>query len=178
MKPSIFTLIALILISLSAHSQTPSAKIISDYGVINSIPDAEEFPDQKLEYKIVIDIMAGAKSDELNPGLNNIARLLNLHAEGGVSKENIHVVAVIHNKATPTILSNEDYKEHFGIDNPNEALIDTLTNNGVKFVICGQSLLARGYANYKINKNVKLSVSALTALTTYQLKGYAALKFD
>ena len=93
MKPSILTLIALILISFSAHSQTPSAKIISDYGVINSIPDAEEFPDQKLEYKIVIDIMAGAKSDKLNPGLNNIARLLNLHAEGGVSKENIHIIA-------------------------------------------------------------------------------------
>ena len=177
MNQSFSVAIILLSISFCAHSQSQSAKIISDFGVINSIPNAQELPDKDLDYKIVIDVIAGGKSSELNPGLNNIARVLNLHAEGGVSKENIQIVAVIHSKATPSILANEDYKEHFGINNPNEKLIKQLNEAGVKIVVCGQSILASGYANNKINENVSLSISALTALTTYQLKGYVALKF-
>ena len=43
--------------------------------------------------------------------------------------------------------------------------------------VCGQSLVARKIDRMKLVPQVKVASSMLTTLTTYQLRGYAALKF-
>ena len=80
-------------------AQTRSNLIILDYGTISDIAEIVD-PDPGLNYRMVIDLKASSTDpSKINPGLNNIARLLNLHAAGGVQAENLNVVAAIHGSA-------------------------------------------------------------------------------
>src|SRR6185369_1711084 len=75
--------------------------IIKGFGGIFEIPYAVEKPDPTLNYNIVIEVERGSeKPDTLNWALNNVARLLNLHAVGGVPREKMNVVLAIHGGAT------------------------------------------------------------------------------
>jgi intracellular sulfur oxidation DsrE/DsrF family protein len=177
LKP-FFTILTLALLSFQTSAQTAQNPIIKNFGGIYEIPSATVFADKSIEYKIVVDaMMAASANDEINPALNNLARLLNLHGLNGTTKEKMNVVAVVHNLATQSVLSNEAYKAKFGVDNPNSQLLDELAESGVKVFVCGQSLKGRGYLDMKLHPTVTVSISALTILTTYQMYGYAALKF-
>ena len=65
----------------------------------------------------------------------------------------------------------------FGIDNPNIDLIKELKDSGVKLTVCGQSLIARDVKPDEVVEEVEIATSMLTVVTTYQLLGYAVLKF-
>jgi intracellular sulfur oxidation DsrE/DsrF family protein len=152
--------------------------VVKDFGGIYNISSATRFPDSTLTYPVVIDIKGGSASpDQLNPALNNIARMMNLHGLGGVSANNLKVVGVIHSLATPTVISDADYQKKYGTDNPNTELIRALSDAGVQLFVCGQSLKARGFMESKIHEDITVSIAALTILTEYQLKGYAQLQF-
>ena len=171
-------LITAIFFAEFTFSQSRVNPIIKSDGGIWEMPNAVEKPDPNLQYKIVIDLYTGAENpSRISPALNNVARMINLHAVGGVPAKNITVVGVSHASNTKSILTNEAYKKRYGVDNPNIELIQELTEKGVKLFVCGQSLKARGYNQNEVNPNIGLSVSALTVMTTYQLTGYAALKF-
>lgn len=180
MKYIVMVIAGVVLSGVVAQAQDfpPQHPIVPKFGGIYDIPDVRKTPDTTLTYQIVIDVTQGAEShDQLNPSLNNIARMLNLHGLGGVSKDQLKVVAVIHSLATPTVLSKEAYNEKFGCDNPNDELIQALNKSGVSLYVCGQSLLARGFYPQPLHPDITVSVSALTIQTEYQLKGYALLKF-
>ena len=161
-----------------AQEFPPQFPIVPKFGGIYQIPEVEKKPDTTLTYRIVIDVTLGAdEPDQINPALNNIARMLNLHGLGGVTKEQLEVVAVIHSRATPTVLANEAYREKFGCDNPNDELIKALSEAGVSLFVCGLSLLARDFYPQPLHPDITVSISALTIQTEYQLIGYALLKF-
>lgn len=171
----IFTLLA---VSVSAFSQSRINPVIKSYGGIFDIPYAEEKPDPTLDYKIIIEIAtASDKPDSTNWALYNVARLINLHVMGGVPKEKLHVVLAIHGGAAFSVMNNEAYKAKYGVDNPTLKLFKELDQAGVKMFVCGQSILARNIDRFKMVPEVKVASSMLTTMTTYQLKGYAALKF-
>ena len=152
--------------------------IIKDYGGIFDIPYAEDRVDPSLTYNIVVEIAKGSeKPEEVNWALNNVARLLNLHAMSGVKKENLHVVMVIHAGAAYTVLDNKEHKKKYGMENPNIELYKQLGEAGVNILVCGQSLIARDIDKDKMVPQVRITSSMLTAMTTYQLKGYAQLVF-
>ncbi|MEK7198684.1 MAG: DsrE family protein [Bacteroidota bacterium] len=48
---------------------------------------------------------------------------------------------------------------------------------GVKIFVCGQSLNKKNIPIEEVTPEVKPALSAITTLTTYQLKGYAFLKY-
>jgi intracellular sulfur oxidation DsrE/DsrF family protein len=101
-----------------------------------------------------------------------------LHAVGGVPKENLHVVLAIHGGATYATLNDKAYHTKYGVDNPNTKLIQALNESGVvDLFVCGQSLIGRGVDSDTLSPFVKVATSMLTTATTYQLKGYAMLKF-
>ena len=165
-------------VAVQSHAQQAQSPMVPGFGGVYEIPDADLLPDPSLEYRMVIDATSGPSDpSEVNPSLYRLARTLNLHAVGGVPQENIKVVAVIHSKATPSVLSNEAYQKHFKTDNPNDGLIRALSDAGVDIYICGQSLLARGYAEDPLHSDIKVSISAMTILTEYQMKGYALMSF-
>jgi len=170
--------VVFILAVSTLYSQSYVYPVIKNYGGIYDIPDASEIPDSMLEYKIVIDLAGGSdRPGDINFGLNNIARMINLHAIGGVPKEKITVIVAVHNEAAYTILDNAQYHEKYKTSNPNLALYKELKNAGVQFFVCGQSLVARKIDRNRISEDVGIATSMLTVLTTYQLKGYAWFKF-
>ena len=168
----------LISISSFAFSQTRIHPLIKNYGGIFDIPYAEEKPDPSLDYNIVIEVEHAIDGpDSVNWALNNVARLLNIHVMAGVKPENLHVVLAIHGGAAYSVLNNEAYQSKYKVNNPNLNLFEELQNAGVKIFVCGQSLIARKIDRMKMVPQVKVASSMLTTLTTYQLKGYAVLKF-
>ncbi|TDB57352.1 DsrE family protein [Arundinibacter roseus] len=160
----------------SLVAQTKSNPVIKAGGSVFAVPEAVPVADPKIAYKIVGDLMVGPeKPEELNPGLDRVARLFNAYSDAGISADKIKMVVVVHFKGTPLILDDEAYKKQFGVSNPNTALINELAEKGVDFYICGQSLRMRGFTDTPKNKHIKVTEAALIATTTYQLKGYALL---
>ena len=165
-------------VSVSSFSQSRINPVIKSYGGIFEIPYAAEKPDPSLDYNIVIEIeRASDTPDSTNWALYTVARLINLHVMGGVPKEKLHVVLAIHGAAAFSVMNNDTYKAKYGVDNPTLKLFRELQQAGVKMFVCGQSLIARKIDRYKMVPEVKVASSMLTVMTTYQLKGYAALKF-
>ena len=135
-------------------------------------------PDSKMKYKILVDITDGSsKPDTTNAYLEAVATLYNLHAVGGVSPENIDMVVVFHKMATYTALNDDEYQKKFKVNNPNTPLLKALADMGVKFFVCGQTMVRAKIPESGLNSIVKEATSALTTLTTYQLKGYAMINF-
>lgn len=167
--------------ALFAVSQTPSSlvnPVIKSQGGIFEVPFAVERPDPTLTYNIVIEVERESyKPDTINWALNNVARLLNLHSVGGIPAKNMQVVLAIHGGATYTAMSNEAYRAKYKVDNPNLKLYEELQAAGVKMFICSQSLINRRVDRSRLVPEVVPSTSMLTVLTTYQLKGFAVLKF-
>ncbi|HEY5826610.1 MAG TPA: DsrE family protein [Cyclobacteriaceae bacterium] len=178
-KTSLLSLLVVAFIGVNAQQLPPKVNpVIKDFGGIFEIPYADEKPDPSLTYNVIIEVQQESdKGDTLNWALNNVARMLNIHAMAGVSTSKMNVVLAIHGGATYAIMNNEAYKTKYKVDNPNLKLIDQLSKAGVKMFVCGQSIVNRKVDRMKLAPPIKVASSALTTLTNYQLKGYALLKF-
>lgn len=174
-----YTLTTLLIIILSAgFAQEKVNPVIKNFGGIYDIPEATVKPDPNQEYKIVIDVYGGTDDKtEIDRSLNNVARMLNLHAVGGVDPGKMKVVLALHAKSTYSILNDELYKAKFGTSNPNIALVKELKEAGVEVTVCGQSLRGRGVENDQVLSEVEIATSMLTTVTSYQMKGYQLLRF-
>ncbi|HJS54476.1 MAG TPA: DsrE family protein [Chitinophagaceae bacterium] len=163
---------------LGQMAQTKINPVIKSYGSVYHIPNAAHKPDPKINYKIIVELTENAaKPDSLNEYLEAIATLINLHAAEGVPKENIHVVVVLRKMATYAVFGNEMFKEKFKADNPNLELLKELHDAGTEFYVCGQTMVKRNISETKLVPQAKVASSVLTAITTYQLKGYTMIKF-
>ena len=142
------------------------------------MPYAVEKPDPKIDYKILVDISSdNQKPETVHEFFEKVAGIVNLHALGGVPANKLHVVVVIHGPAAQFIVNNAVYQKKFGIDNPNLPLFTALKEAGVKLFVCGQTLIKKNIDPATIAPELKVALSAVTTLTTYQLKGYAILKY-
>ena len=176
MRSFLFAFFALASVSLSA--QQAVNPLIKSFGTVSTVPNASVTPDPNLDYKIIVDVMTGGEDkSEVFFSLNNVARLLNLHIMAGVPKERLHVVVAIHNAAVWSVITDAVYKERFGFDNPHTPLFKEMLENGVKVVVCGQSLIKQKITHDQLIDGIEVATSALTTLTEYQLRGYALLKF-
>ena len=82
-------------------------------------------------------------------------------------------------EATNSVINNEAYRDKYdGKDNPYIPLYEQLAANGVEVIVCGQSLNLYGHDKSKVIPQVKVATSALTAVSTFQLRGYAYFKWD
>ncbi|MEO0734576.1 MAG: DsrE family protein [Bacteroidota bacterium] len=152
--------------------------MVPSFGGIYALPEATVKPDPKLRYRIIVDVVTGApEPTELAAGLNNVARMLNLHTVGGVPADSMEVVLAIHGGATFAVLRNELFRKEFGVDNPNIPLIQELRAAGVKLVVCGQSLIGRSLATTAPVPEVEVATSMLTTVSMYQLRGFAVFRF-
>ena len=177
-KPLTILSVLLAINTAGTHAQTAVNPVVKGFGTIYDIPYATK-PDADLVYRIVIDLRAPVDDPEkINEGLNNIARILNLHVAGGISEKNLVVVAAIHGEATSVVLDNEGYRQKHGIDNPNLTLVSSLKQAGVKLYACGQSLVVRGYGFDHINPEMDVALSMLTVVTQHVAEGYTPLIFQ
>lgn len=166
------------LLSLPLRAQERSNPLIPDYGGVWSLPQTVK-PDPNIEYRLVIDMkVRPANPEQINEGLNRIARLMNLLSLGGVKKDQIKIAAAIHGGATTAILDNEKYQEIHQLDNPNLEIIRQLKAAGVDLYVCGQSLKARGYPAENVHPEIKIGLSMLTVVSEHMMKGYSQMVFE
>ncbi len=152
--------------------------VIFDYGYTWDISDPGLIIDSNQVFNIVFDVYSiPDDASQVNPAINTLARFLNMHVRAGVKKENISLVAVFHNTAGINIMDNEYYQSKKGVDNPNIELIQKLEAEGVKFYLCGQTMNARKLDREHILTEVKVALSAMTAITKYVSEGYTLIKF-
>ena len=148
---------------------------VADYGAVVSLPDAAMQPSKDTEYKVVFNVTSGGDSDKVNGGLDRVARAVNIFTSAGVPASHLHFVAVVHGPATPSVLDNEHYRQKFNVDNPNVKLISELTKAGVKVVVCGQALAHNKFPHDWVNREVELTLAAISDVIILQQQGYVLL---
>ncbi len=65
--------------------------------------------------------------------------------------------------------------QDFNIDNPNVRLISELSKAGVKVVVCGQALAHNKFPHDWVNREVELTLAAISDVIILQQQGYALL---
>jgi intracellular sulfur oxidation DsrE/DsrF family protein len=146
--------------------------LVSGHGGVVPLPRAAEQP--RKGAKAVFDITADAKPGEVNRGLQQIARLLNLYGAAGLKAGDVQIAAVCHGPADKAVLTDAAYLARFGVAaNPNLPLIRDLRKAGVKFFVCGQSLHDLGFKAEEVAEEVPIADAAMLVLVNKQADGYA-----
>ncbi|WP_027076210.1 DsrE family protein [Maribacter antarcticus] len=155
-----------------------SGPIITAYGEVWNITQPDFKTDITKTYKAVFDIMSSPEDPaQLNANIETAARFLNMHAQSGVPLEQLKVALVIHNKASKDLTHSKAYALKYGVNNPNEKLLEDLIQAGAKVIFCGQSSASRGFPKEDLVDGVQISLSAITALIQLQDDNYRLIKF-
>ena len=167
---------ACLLASAASFAAEPQFPLVPGYGGIHPLAAAAERPDKKLRYRVVFSISKPSPdASKPNPGLEKVARMINLLAHDGVKIRRGDIVAVIHGQATPLILSDARYDKKNHTVNPNLALITQLKAAGAEVHVCHEAMYAMNIEPAAIDPDVQIDVSALTTLAMLQLRGYALI---
>ncbi len=177
-----FLLLLVIVSAIPTHIQSQEnrieGEIIKDFGQTFPVSNPEVTTDTGATLKVIFDVAKSSEDKSLpNKNIVTAARFLNMHANQGMSLDQLKVAITIHGSAWQDVLNNATYKEKFGVDNPNLKLINQLNAAGVDVIICGQTAAYRNMPRENVNKNVKFALSAMTALLQYQNKGYHLINF-
>lgn len=140
-------------------------------------PGAHEYPDPKLTYKFVFDLAGGPDSpDKVNPGLHGVAEFINTLAKYNVPASHRQLVVVFHQKSTPAILMNDEYKKRYNVDNPDIALVQAMKKAGVDFRVCGQAVLGMKIDPKTIQPEIQLDLWAGMTIPNMMMRGYQHLE--
>jgi intracellular sulfur oxidation DsrE/DsrF family protein len=145
------------------------------YSGVIPVKDPTEIPDPNIDYKILFELTANNPDStikDINAGLDEIARVINLHVASGIPAKRIIPVIVVHATALNAIKNNEAFKKKYKTDNPNIRLINDLEKIGAKFIACGQAMEFFEVKREELLPEIKISLTAQTVITQYQLKGY------
>jgi intracellular sulfur oxidation DsrE/DsrF family protein len=189
MKKAFLIILAVILTSnlFSQDSLPPHLKGKVSYPAIALHPymgvfDIKETAlkyDPKLEYKVVIDVYDKIKdSTGIYVPFRESARTYNLNIANGVPQGKLKMAVVIHGFGLDAILNDSQYKEKYGVNNPNVEIIRALKDLGVHFYVCGQNLGMFNIPPEHINADIEVSISAKTAFITLDQMGYSYLNVN
>lgn len=171
-------IIGVVLCCVSCAKEINKERIIEGYGTTYDVvnPNFETITAQ--DYKVVFDIgRQFEKPDKVNPLFNTAARYLNMHAKAGVPKDNMKVALVVHGSAALDLLNNAEYQKKYKTKNPNLPLLSELNKAGVEIILCGQTAAHRNIKKETIHPDVKIALSAMTALVTLQNLEYRLINF-
>ena len=175
--------ISALLASSAAFSQDPDMErftmgpVFETFGPAADVAVTMPIP-EGATFRVAMD--AAKRADEgVNLTLFSATRLINMHAQAGLPVDATQVAVVVHGKATLDLLNAESYAARFdGAENPNVALIATLTNHGVRIILCGQSAAAQGVdETADLLPGVEVALSAMTAHALLQADGYTLNPF-
>jgi len=181
MKRIITVLLLISFTSLNAQeAETKMGPILEGFGQVFQIEKPDLNLDKDTIYKVIFDIYTdpSKKDGSINPLLNTVARYLNMHAQHGVPAANMKTVIILHGAPTKSTLNAKAYKKEYDTENSNAELITALNQAGVEIYVCGQSYLANGFNLDDKSTDVKLALSALTALVKFQSEGYQLITFN
>jgi intracellular sulfur oxidation DsrE/DsrF family protein len=143
-------------------------------------PHAIDVPKSDHSVMAVFSILNFPKNPNyVAPGLQVVARIVDLYRVAGVEKKDLHLVVVFHASGTPGALNNKAYAKHLGTaaipvkENPNVVLIRELQKDGVKMVVCGQAMHVFHYHRSDILPGITEVYSGLTFIIHKRNEGYA-----
>lgn len=146
--------------------------VIQEYGQVAPLPEAAQQP--RNGSKICVDLTKGGDAAKLNPGIEKIARYVNIYAGAGKTSAKAQIAIVLHGDATLCVLNDDVYSHRFKTSgNPNLKLLHELHEVGVEIFVCGQSLISKGGKPDEVVVFSEVAVSALTSLVNLQSDGYA-----
>ncbi len=136
------------------------------------------------EFAIAFDVSEPAEEGKRSRGLESPARFINMHVAAGVDPDNIRIAVVVHGKASLDLLHEVAWaarqtpeEESEAPDNPSAAMIREMLDNGVRFILCGQSGAANGITQEDLIPGVEIALSAMTAHALLQQRGYTVNPF-
>ncbi len=153
----------------------------SEMSGVVPVKNQEEIPDPKMTYKLLFELTMNnpdSTIQELNYGLVEVVRIINLHAASGIPLKNIIPVIVAHGGVLHSLKNNEYFRKKYKIDNPNIKLIGDLEKFGTKFIACGQAMSFLDIQKEAFLPQVKVSLTAKTVISGYQLKGFVLMGVD
>jgi intracellular sulfur oxidation DsrE/DsrF family protein len=149
---------------------------IASVGAAADVPGAKELPDPGTTYKVVFSVASAAKApNQINPTLEAMARYVNTLAKNGVAADHRKIAAVFHQGGGEIVMKNDAYRERFGLDNPNVALIHELRRAGVDLRVCGQALLGRKIEASQVLDDIQIDLWAMTTMVNLQTRGYVRI---
>ena len=138
---------------------------------IDNVPAGTEFSHS-------FDVAEAAEDGARNRGFESAARFTNMHAAAGVDPDNIRLAVVVHGTALRDLLSDEAYAaQGYGDANSSSAMVRTMLDAGVRFIICGQSAAVAGFARDDFIEGTEMALSAMTAHALLQQRGYTVNPF-
>jgi len=161
----------------SASEQDRARPVIARFGGMTKADNAAMRPDPKLRYRIVFGVnKADPDGHRPNPGLDKVARMVNLLGAYGIRPQRGDVVAVVYGAATSIVAIDAIYAARTGVGcNPNVDLISELVASGVTVAVCSQALHGNGIDPQDVAPGVQTDVSAMTTIATLQLRGWALM---
>ncbi len=158
-------------------------KAMAYYPLINAglfssvlpVEGIDERPDTTKDYKLLFEFTIGnpdTTHKNVNPGLQEIARIVNLHVASGIPISRIHIVVATHGPSLYSLENKGAYKKKYNADNPNIKLIDELMHYNAKFIACGQAMHLFLVNKAELVAGVKVSLTAQTVLSNYIEQGY------
>ncbi len=154
----------------------------SKFSGVIPVSNTDEKPDINQQYKLLMEVTTGIKDSvaakDINEAIAEVGRLINIHIAAGIPKKNITVVVVAHGGVLKAFYNDAVYKEKYRIDNPNIPVFNELLGAGVKFIACGQAMSFLNISKEQLLPWMKISLSAQTVLTDYQIRGYILKKIE
>ncbi len=156
-----------------AQQEGPSTgPVIADYGRAFVVEAAPALGDEVV-FKVAFDVADSRGGEELNRGLESVARFLNMHGKAGVARERMQLAVVVHGQATKDLRT----EAASGGTNVNAGLVTALLEAGVSVEVCGQSAAALGVDASELVPGVGVALSAMTAHALLQQDGYTLNPF-
>ncbi|MFC5045911.1 DsrE family protein [Aquimarina hainanensis] len=177
-KYSIWTLCFLLSFTCMGQHSKQNNDIIKEYGSTYTVENPDFKTDLSQDFKAVFDVgrSFGAPA-KVNPLINTAARFINMHYKAGVPLDKIKVALVIHGDAAFDVLNNTAYQKKYHIKNPNTPLIQLLSEQGVKIILCGQTAAYRNITKQQTLPQVQFALSAMTALVQLQNTNFRLINF-
>lgn len=138
-----------------------------EFGQVASV-DATFEPGNRQRFKVVFDVARTADEGE-SPHIGKVARFINMHGDGGIDPRPLDIVLVIHGSATADLVDEDQ--------NAQRDMVEALLEQGVRIVLCGQSMVALGVPQDSLIDGVEVALSAMTAHASLMGKGYNSMPF-
>ncbi len=161
--------------------------VIAKFGGVHPRSDVDMQPDPHAVYKVFVDVVGYSKDpSRMDGSLQRLARLVNLMGFAKVPARNVHIVALLDERASVAALTDKAYvrmiqshepKRAKGLTgNPNLPIIHALKKAGVKLMVCSQMMAGMGLKDSDIDPSVTITLSGLTDPVIYGNRGYTFMR--
>lgn len=161
--------------------------VIAKFGGVHPRTDVDMQPDPHAVYKVFVDVVGYSKDpSRMDGSLQRLARLVNLMGFARVPARNVHIVALLDERAGLAALTDKAYvrlikahepKRAKGLTgNPNLAILHALKKAGVKLMVCSQMMAGMGLKDSDIDPSVTITLSGLTDPVIYGNRGYTYMR--